>query len=494
MTKCKKTIAETVGILGLVGLAAMSSQFASAADTGFYVGGNAGWSRADIDTDGITAGLLAGGLTTTSLKDDDREFGYKAFGGYRFMRNFALEGGYFDLGNFGFNAETIPAGTLDGDLEIRGFNLDLVGFLPVTEQFSAFARVGANYGKTNGAFTETGLINVPDPETRDRDTNLKFGFGLQYDFTESFSLRAEAERYRINDTVGNNGDIDLFSLGLTYRFGAKTAAAKPAAYTPEPVADDALALVVVPIAPRRQQYCTILDIQFEINMDKVQREDQEKLGVVGTFMNKYNETIAVIEGHTDNVGSSEQNMSLSQRRAESVVAYLITSFNLSSSRLKAVGYGETRPIADNRTEQGKRQNRRINAVIGCASDVEGLTVDPARVTMALEMEFDTNKSDVRSQYREDLRRVANFIKTRPGLITTVEGHTSNQQGAPSQDMQLSQRRAESVVDYLVREFSVDRANLFAAGFGHTRRTAYNTSTEGQQENRRVNIIFEFPNR
>ena len=59
-------------------------------------------------------------------------------------------------------------------------------------------------------------------------------------------------------------------------------------------------------------------------------------------------------------------------------------------------------------------------------------------------------------------------------------------------MQLSQQRAQNVVDAMVNDFGVQRSRLSAAGFGQTRRFAYNTSAEGQQENRRVNIILDFP--
>jgi len=59
-------------------------------------------------------------------------------------------------------------------------------------------------------------------------------------------------------------------------------------------------------------------------------------------------------------------------------------------------------------------------------------------------------------------------------------------------MRLSQSRAEGAVSYLAAN-GVDRTRLSAAGFGDTRRFAYNTSAEGQQENRRVNIILDFPN-
>jgi OmpA-OmpF porin, OOP family len=89
--------------------------------------------------------------------------------------------------------------------------------------------------------------------------------------------------------------------------------------------------------------------------------------------------------------------------------------------------------------------------------------------------------------------VANFMKANPQVTATVEGHTSNQQGiAPQQRVELSQRRAESVVNALVKEHGVERNRLSAEGFAQTRRFAYNTSVEGQQENRRVNIILDLP--
>lgn len=475
--------------LGLVALAVIAGPFAVADDSGWYGAINIGQSRANIDDTRITGGLLAGGVTAASITDDDHHFGYKVSGGYRFHQYFALEGGYFDLGKFGFTATTTPAGTLSGTIEIKGVNLDAVGMLPFTDKFSAFGRFGVNYAEAKDFFAGTGSVNVPNPNRKERTANYKFGLGLEYDFTKHLGLRAEAERYRINDAVGNKGDIDLVSLGLVYRFGVTTPApshaAGPSAAAP--------VMIVVPAPARTHQYCSILDIQFEINLYEIQREDKERLAVVGTFLTKYPDTTAVIEGHTDNVGSPESNMKLSQRRAQSVVSYLVDTFHIAPSRLTAVGFGETRPLADNHTEEGKRRNRRIGAVIACATDIEGLEPIPGRITMAMEMEFDTNRADVRPQYREELRKVANFMTTHPAVTATVEGHTSNQQGTPDQAMQLSRSRAESVVNYMVDDFGISRSRLSAVGFGQTRRFAYNTSAEGQQENRRVNIIFNYPN-
>jgi OOP family OmpA-OmpF porin len=250
-------------------------------------------------------------------------------------------------------------------------------------------------------------------------------------------------------------------------------------------------MVVVPMPARTQQYCAILDIPFEIDKDDIQRAETEKLAVLGTFMKKYPDTIAVIEGHTDNVGTAADNMKLSQRRADSVVAYLVDTIGIAPNRLAAIGYGETRPRASNDSEEGKRQNRRIDAVIACVTDIEGLTVMPARVTMALLIEFDRNQSEVKSEYDSDLRKVANFLKAHPDVTATVEGHTGNLQGTTEMTMEISRRRAQNVVDYLVDNFGIARSRLAAEGFGETRRFAYNTSLEGQQENRRVNIIFNY---
>jgi OOP family OmpA-OmpF porin len=495
LEKNMKRVAKKIGTLSLVTLSGMISPWAVADDSGWYGGASIGQSRAEIDDERIGRSLRAAGATATSISDDDRDIGYKLFGGYQFNRYLSLEGGYFDLGELGFTATTTPAGTLDGSIKLKGLNFDAVGTFPLTEKLSALARAGLNYADARDSFSGTGAVSVANPSASKRAANYKFGVGLQYDFTTAFGMRAEAERYRIDDAVGNMGDVDLLSLGMVYRFGRSEQPEKQAAAAPAPVAVvapvPAPVLVVVPVAARSAQYCSILDIQFEINQGEIQREEKEKLGVVGTFLKKYPETTAVIEGHSDNIGDAGNNFDLSLHRAESVVNHLVDNFQIAPSRLQARGYGDTRPVADNRSEEGKRMNRRINAVIACATDIEGLTVLPARATMAMEMEFDANQAEVKPQYDAELRKVAKFLKANPRVTATVEGHTGNLQASPELVMEMSQRRAQNVVNYLVDKLGVDRAQLTAEGFGQTRRFAYNTSAEGQQENRRVNIIFNY---
>ena len=200
---------------------AMGGQYSRAPDAGWYGGVNIGRASAKIDNAKITSNLLGSGFATSSISNDDRDTGYKLFGGYKFNRNFALEGGIFDLGGFSFLATTVPAGTLSGDAKIRGVNLDAVGILPVSEKFSAFGRVGANYANARDSFSGTGAVNVTGTRRSMRETNYKFGAGLQYDFTRAMGMRAEVERYRVSDGIGGKGDVDLLSLGLVYRFSAR---------------------------------------------------------------------------------------------------------------------------------------------------------------------------------------------------------------------------------------------------------------------------------
>lgn len=490
-----KRMIKTVGALGVFGCAIISNSAALAAtpaDNGWYLGLSLGESRAAIDDDRIRSGLAGSGFSTTTINDDESDIGYKAFGGYKFNKYFALEGGYFNLGEFSFDATTVPAGNLTGRTQIQGVNFDALGMFPLTQKLSALGRLGVQYANVEDEFRGSGALTVADSTPHKDAANYKAGVGLQYDFTKRLAMRTEWERYRINDAVGNRGDVDLFSVGLLVKFGGDKADPAPAKKTEAPAKRVAAApaLVVVPVK-KTDEYCSILDIHFEINADEIQREEKEKLAVLGTFMKKYPDTTAVIEGHTDNVGTAEQKQTLSQHRAESVVRYLIDELHIDASRLQALGYGDTRPMAENTTQEGKRLNRRINAVIACVTDVEGLKVAAARVTMAVLVEFDAHKADVKPEYRGELQKVAKFLKANPKLTATVQGHTGDLQKTTAASQEISQRRAQNVVNYLVNEFGVERSRLTAEGFGQTRRFAYNTSLEGQQENRRVNVIINY---
>ncbi|MBK5206537.1 MAG: OmpA family protein [Polaromonas sp.] len=335
------------GTLGLLALAALASPVAMAQDSGWYGGANVGRSMATIDDPRISAGLLSGGFTSSVIVDDDRSTGFKVFGGYQLNKNFAVEGGYFDLGNFGYTATTVPAGTLNGNIKLRGLNLDLVGIVPFSEKFSAFGRVGLNYAQARDSFSGTGAVNVTNPNPRKNAANYKFGVGLQYAFTDALAMRVEAERYRINDAVGNKGDVDLVSVGLIYRFGAKAQA--PAPYV-APVALAPVPEVVAapppppPPPPARFEKQTFSATEL-FAFDSAQlRMPQPKLDEIANALSNNREiNDIVITGYTDRIGSDKYNQKLSERRAISVKNYL-TAKGIEANRLKAEGKGEANPV------------------------------------------------------------------------------------------------------------------------------------------------------
>lgn len=99
-------------------------------------------------------------------------------------------------------------------------------------------------------------------------------------------------------------------------------------------------------------------INFETAKSTISDDSHELLGLIYAAANRCPEATFEVAGHTDNTGNLESNMTLSKRRAQSVVDYLV-ELGLANERLTAAGYGPKSPVADNSTDQGRTQNRRI---------------------------------------------------------------------------------------------------------------------------------------
>lgn len=103
-------------------------------------------------------------------------------------------------------------------------------------------------------------------------------------------------------------------------------------------------------------------IYFESKKSELLKESENELSVLLRFMTE-NPTVKIkIEGHTDNVGTHEDNIALSENRVKSVIKYLEDN-KIDVSRIKFEGYGETKPLASNDTEDGRSQNRRVEFLI-----------------------------------------------------------------------------------------------------------------------------------
>jgi OOP family OmpA-OmpF porin len=109
-----------------------------------------------------------------------------------------------------------------------------------------------------------------------------------------------------------------------------------------------------------------LDIKFALGKAEVNPDFDPQLQRVADFMKRFPQTTVLIEGHSDNLGNPQGNRALSQKRAEAVRNHLVWKFGVDGSRVTAKGFGPDRPIADNKTEQGRAANRRVVAVVSDA--------------------------------------------------------------------------------------------------------------------------------
>jgi OOP family OmpA-OmpF porin len=164
------------------------------------------------------------------------------------------------------------------------------------------------------------------------------------------------------------------SLGVTFLFGPAEQPAPPVCPPPAAAPAPAPAPPVCPPPapapapkpePVPEKICMTLKIEFDYDKSDIKPKYHEVIGKVADFLKKYPETTSVIEGHTDNRGSYKYNIKLSERRADSVRNYLIEKFGIEPERLSTKGYGYTKPIASNKTAEGRQKNRRVDAVIDC---------------------------------------------------------------------------------------------------------------------------------
>jgi OOP family OmpA-OmpF porin len=105
-----------------------------------------------------------------------------------------------------------------------------------------------------------------------------------------------------------------------------------------------------------------LKVEFEFDSAVIKETHKDDIRKLAEFLKTYPDTKAVIEGHACNIGTEQYNLELSLRRAESVKQRLV-EYGIDSSRLEIIGHGELLPVADNKSEEGRKKNRRVVSVI-----------------------------------------------------------------------------------------------------------------------------------
>lgn len=189
------------------------------------------------------------------------------------------------------------------------------------------------------------------------------------------------------------GQIDgsqTHRISLGIRFGGRESEPRyappppPPATVKKPQPSPHTAPPVIPAAPTRQRHvlatcparhfgeahhepgCRVRvlpNLDFDSNMEMPKKGRTENLGAVAEFLKHHRSYELEIEGHADAQGTDVFNQRLSERRAEHIRNILIYRYGVSEQRVRAIGYGERRPVADNRTPTGRQKNRQAGVIL-----------------------------------------------------------------------------------------------------------------------------------
>jgi outer membrane protein OmpA-like peptidoglycan-associated protein len=404
-----------IGKIGLLALAMIATPAMAAERSGFYIGGDVGqsnWNLTERDANDLTNALadgLAGAGNATILSTDndfsDTDTTYSLFVGYQIVPWLALEATWMDLGSMNvetsgtFGYTTVnppPVGVPNGgsystrtEFESSGPAVSALLMLPFMEAWNVFGRLGYYMGdnelSANFDAQDTRLgVPIGPPyaanfSESDDSGVFMWGAGVSYTWDQRVSFRLEYTN--LTDVVelggDNASDMERFTLGVAYRFGrveepmaavaapvavAAAAPTKCADADNDGVCDTADRCPNTPAGDRVGPFGCSCDVtirtHFAFDSAELTAQDKAELERVAARLKELEFVGGTATGHTDSVGDEAYNQKLSERRAQAVVDFLYAQ-GVSPGRITAIGMGEVKPIADNATEEGRAQNRRV---------------------------------------------------------------------------------------------------------------------------------------
>jgi outer membrane protein OmpA-like peptidoglycan-associated protein len=226
-----------------------------------------------------------------------------------------------------------------------------------------------------GTFQVGGITGLTAPSSiTDTSWGFSTGGGLNFPITETLSVGAWArwnrwyQRVRHSDappgTIDNEhsntiicnecGDLRYASVGIgvTLKSAAPPPPAPPVAQAAPPPPPPP------PPAPPAKRKMILRGVNFDFDKSNIRADARPVLDEAINILKSESGVAVVAEGHTDSVGTDAYNKRLSERRARAVKDYLVKG-GISASRIETVGYGESKPVASNDTEDGRAQNRRV---------------------------------------------------------------------------------------------------------------------------------------
>ncbi|TWH76863.1 OOP family OmpA-OmpF porin [Azomonas agilis] len=318
---------------------------------------------------GVLVGSLVAGASLSAFAQGQGAFEVEAFSKYyqpQGSRDLEDGGGLFGASASYFLTDDVSLGISHGvyrDLNSNhpidnGSHKDIKGSLTSVDAVYHFGQPGAGLRPYVSAGLAYQTIGQADRSGRDKSTLVTAGTGLKYYFTDMLFAKAGVDgTYNIDD--GYSEWMGGIGIGMNFGGSGRKVAAAPA---PEPVMA-AAAVAEPPQEPMAEVVRVELDVKFDFDKAVVRRESYRDIEDLANFMKQYPTTTTVVEGHTDSVGTDQYNQRLSERRAQAVRRVLVDQYGVASNRVDSVGYGESRPVADNATEAGRQINRRVEAEV-----------------------------------------------------------------------------------------------------------------------------------
>ena len=236
----------------------------------------------------------------------------------------------------------------DKDVSVYLYRLDLLYHLMPESSIVPYLAAGA------GGITY-------DPSAKGVDTSTDFmanyGLGLKYFIMPTVALRGDV-RHVIGCNECETSNNLLYTIGLAFAFGGKEEAPPPPPPAPAPEVKQEVAPLPAPVPKEEQGTYVFRNIYFDFNKATIKPESEPILDEVSDFLKANPAMKMEIQGHTDSKGTAAYNLKLSERRAASVKDYLVKN-GIASNRLTTKGYGLTKPVATNSTEEGRAKNRRV---------------------------------------------------------------------------------------------------------------------------------------
>jgi len=230
-----------------------------------------------------------------------------------------------------------------------------IGFEEVTAGIGAAAgpRVELPLGPVNvyGTFQIGGITGLTSPSAM-TDTSWGFstGGGINYPVTDTMSVGAWARWNRWYQRARGIGDVRYASAGLSLTMNS----APPP--PPEPVVAEAPP--PPPPPPPVKKKIVLRGVNFDFDKATIRADARPVLDEAISILKEQGGVAIIAQGYTDSTGPESYNLTLSQRRAASVRDYLVSG-GIDASRIETEGFGESMPVADNSTREGRAQNRRV---------------------------------------------------------------------------------------------------------------------------------------